>query len=245
MGLYQLFNATHLSGPERTIAGLGSLVGFFTFGGFFVGVVLENLLLPAFTFGGFFVGVVLENLLLPALPAISAQLPYYQWAFVLLGFAAFFLLYWSVLIGLPDLFTRWKRLLFMPIIHVGTFILFTLFFTNPSNVTQVSSGVESYIRMPPNVSFLALLWVLVYLGIAPLYAFYRYGSSEDIRRAGAVRWVRVLWCGFLFQLIGYLLDVIQFHDPFISIVRGIIALGWFMILIGYIQTERTKRSRLD
>ena len=219
MGIIQLWNAFHQSGRERTIAALGSLIGFFTFGGFFVGVILENLLLPA-------------------LPAISAQLPFYQWAFVLLGLASFFLLYWSILIGLPDLFSRWKRLVIMPIFHIGTFATFVIFFTNPSNVTQVSNGVDSYISMPLNVSLLAFLWVVIYLGITPLYSFFRYSRSELILGTPEVSWVRVLWVGILIQLIGYLLDVIQFHDPLISVVRVIIAIGWFMILIGYTQTQR-------
>jgi hypothetical protein len=221
MGLIQLWNAIRQSGRERTIAGLGSLVGFFTFGGFLVGVILENLLLPA-------------------LPMISTQLPFYQWAFVLLGLAAFFLLYWSILIGLPDLFSRWKRLAIMPIFHIGTFVVFVLFFTNPSNVTQISNGVDSYISMPLNVSILAFLWVMIYLGLAPLFSFYRYSRSEHIGGTPRVLWVRVLWLGILLQLFGYLLDVIQFHDPFISIVRVIIAIGWFLIVLGYTKLGRTK-----
>ena len=89
-GFHQLVMAYRESGQKRINAIFGCLVGFMMCGGFFIGVVMENLLLPS-------------------LPTISEQLPYYQWSFVLISFASFFLLYWSVLVGAPEVFTRWKR----------------------------------------------------------------------------------------------------------------------------------------
>ena len=213
LGAYLLLKAINQSGRDRAISILGSLTGFFIFGGFLVGVVLENLLLPA-------------------LPSISEQLPYYQASFVLIGVGSFFLLYWSVMMGVPDLFAKRKQLSIMPIMHIAAFVVLTLFFTTSANAMQISNGVESYIKMPLNVSVLAILWVIVYLGVAPLYSIGQQIKAKDIDETPKIEGFREMWLGSLLQLIGFLFEVIQFHDSMISIARILIATGWFWIFQG-------------
>ncbi len=102
--------------------------------------------------------------------------------------------------------------------------------------------------------FLALevITIVIYMAIVPLYATFRYTKQERVRGTPRVLWIWVTSLGVFLWFIGeFLLGVgMLFQLPGISsyfsdlgaIIVSTIALGWFVMLLGFVFQRRAIQS---
>jgi hypothetical protein len=158
---------------------------------------------------------------------------YIYWG--LLAVSPFFLVYYAIILAYPDFFSQHKWTIILPAIGLIVYEVINIF-----DIT----GITIY------WSF--LIYIVIYLLLIPLIATYHYLRLDRIRGTPRVKWILTITLGVFLWFIAYAMNsvLLIMHPtlltpPGTEIMFAILALGWWMILIGSFLDSRVGRQRAD
>ncbi len=156
---------------------------------------------------------------------------YYYIFWGLWAVGQFFLVYYVIILAFPDFFSQRKWTIILPAIGLIVYEIMTI------------------LRIPEGTVYWSfLIYNVIYLLIIPLISTYNYLRLDRVRGTPRVKWIFTITLGVVLWFIAYAMtSVLLIMYPTILIPPGteiaftILALAWWIILIGSFMDSRVER----